>query len=383
MNFNIYNILIIAGVIQGFIFTIIFLYNRKYHSKSTFFLVTLIFCYTIGNLSYILPDIGAMTLESMYNYLYLPLAAIDSPLIYFYVAYFLYPSKKMKWTDKLLFVPFIISLSLTIYFRIQFVLGNLSIEPINVFFKNVIVLTEMFSVIFSISLLVVTIHKTIAYDKQHKAFDRKVIRNDIYWLKSTLIIILVFTLLWAYLTYRNLFVKSGEVVFYSLWLGMAALIYWLGHIGLYKYGVFVDRKRIRKYLETHKSLSKNIPIKPNNLSNYHKNEYLAALENLLTIEKVYLNPHLSLENVAENLKLSPSYLSRIINSELKTSFPDYLNTYRIKEAESYLKNPEFSKYTISAIGLEAGFNSKSTFYEVFKKATGKTPRAYKKEILST
>jgi len=54
----------------------------------------------------------------------------------------------------------------------------------------------------------------------------------------------------------------------------------------------------------------------------------------------------------------------------------------VNEAKSYLKNPEFSNYTITAIGLEAGFNSKSSFYEVFKKATGTTPFSYKKEGLS-
>ena len=67
---------------------------------------------------------------------------------------------------------------------------------------------------------------------------------------------------------------------------------------------------------------------------------------------------------------------------MNTSFPDYLNSYRIEEAKSYLKNPEFSKYTIVSIGLEAGFNSKSSFYSVFKKATGQTPATFKKGIRS-
>ena len=67
---------------------------------------------------------------------------------------------------------------------------------------------------------------------------------------------------------------------------------------------------------------------------------------------------------------------------MNTSFPDYLNSFRIEEAKSYLKNPEFSKYTIVSIGLEAGFNSKSSFYSVFKKTTGETPAAFKKGIRS-
>ena len=102
----------------------------------------------------------------------------------------------------------------------------------------------------------------------------------------------------------------------------------------------------------------------------------------MVYEKLYLDSNLSLEKVAENLQLSPSYLSRIINSELNTSFPDYLNSLRVNEAKKYLINPEFSNYTIVAIGLEAGFNSRSSFYNVFKKVTGKTPMAFQKENIS-
>lgn len=381
MTFNVWNILIITGIIQGFIFTAVVLFNKKYHSKSTYFLVALIFCYSFGNLIYILPDIGTMPLTTMYGYIYLPMAAIDAPIMYFYVIYFLYPSRKVIWIEKLLFAPFLISLFLTLYFRLQLILGNHTLDPLNTSYRSLILTTEMFSVIYSIALLLIVINKARVYEKQHTTFDRKVIRNDIKWLKTTLIIILIFTFLWAYLTVRNIYIKSGEVIFYSLWLGMAALIYWLGHIGIYKYGIFVERKGIRNYLDSLESYT-NGSGNPGNSNSKYNNDYLVALENLLMNEKIYLDSNLTLDNVAGRLKLSPSYLSRIIHSELNTSFPDYLNAYRIKEAEYYLRNPEFSNYTITAIGLEAGFNSKSSFYEVFKKVTGKTPLSYKKEILA-
>ncbi|UPT72306.1 MAG: helix-turn-helix domain-containing protein [Flavobacterium sp. JAD_PAG50586_2] len=66
-----------------------------------------------------------------------------------------------------------------------------------------------------------------------------------------------------------------------------------------------------------------------------------------------------------------------MNTELKTSFPDYINQLRIKEAQYYLKHPDFSNYTLVAIGLEAGFASKTTFNNTFKKVTGMTPSEYK------
>jgi AraC-like DNA-binding protein len=82
--------------------------------------------------------------------------------------------------------------------------------------------------------------------------------------------------------------------------------------------------------------------------------------------------------LSTELDLSRSHLSRIINSELKTTFSDYINLLRVNEAKKYLLQPDFSNYTLVAIGLEAGFNSKTTFNSAFKKFAGMTPSAFKK-----
>jgi len=49
-------------------------------------------------------------------------------------------------------------------------------------------------------------------------------------------------------------------------------------------------------------------------------------------------------------------------------------------AKELLIHEEYKNYTITSIGLESGFNSKSTFYATFKKHTGFTPAAYQKSF---
>ena len=77
--------------------------------------------------------------------------------------------------------------------------------------------------------------------------------------------------------------------------------------------------------------------------------------------------------------MGTSSLSKLINGNFEVNFSDYINQLRVEEARKALLNPEFNNYTIVAVGLECGFNSKSTFYTAFRKITGQTPSEFRKQ----
>lgn len=92
-----------------------------------------------------------------------------------------------------------------------------------------------------------------------------------------------------------------------------------------------------------------------------------------TEEKVYLNPNLTLSDLARKLKTNSSLLSAAINQNFEKNFNDFVNEYRVSEFNSLIKDSKYAHLTITAIAYDCGFNSKSTFNRAYKKITGVSP----------
>ena len=92
----------------------------------------------------------------------------------------------------------------------------------------------------------------------------------------------------------------------------------------------------------------------------------------------YLNPNLTIFDLADYTSISHRALSELINSTLNKNFYDFINDYRIRKAQQLLTDPASKHLTILGILYEVGFNSKSVFNNAFKKITGMTPSQFKK-----
>lgn len=111
-----------------------------------------------------------------------------------------------------------------------------------------------------------------------------------------------------------------------------------------------------------------------------KGNYLERIRQLLEEEKIYLRTELSLVELAEAAEMSPHQLSRLINEEFGRSFFELINFYRVEEVKQRLCDPRYNALSILGIAMESGFSSKSSFNAEFKKCTGLTPSAYKKQV---
>lgn len=103
------------------------------------------------------------------------------------------------------------------------------------------------------------------------------------------------------------------------------------------------------------------------------------LEHLMRNEKIYRDNDLTKDKVSELLGTNRTYLSRIINEQTQMSFTYYVNRFRIEEAVRQLSDPT-NDIPLKALASELGFNSLSTFYNLFQSSVGMTPAQYRSKV---
>jgi len=136
------------------------------------------------------------------------------------------------------------------------------------------------------------------------------------------------------------------------------------------YGLFNPEQLINYFKYQSSSLNDNL-----------KDKHFTDLLQLLDQKKLYLDPLLSLDKLARQLSISGKQLSQLINENAGNNFNDFINKYRIEEAQNLIKNGGEQQSNILEIAYQVGFNSKSTFNTAFKKFTNSTPSEYRRRLL--
>ena len=99
----------------------------------------------------------------------------------------------------------------------------------------------------------------------------------------------------------------------------------------------------------------------------------------MQVTKPYLENEFRMNDLANQLDISPHHLSQVINEKLNMKFSDFVNAYRVEEAKKLLSDPALKHKYIIDIAYTAGFNNKTTFNKTFKDQTGMSPTAFRKQ----
>ena len=101
-------------------------------------------------------------------------------------------------------------------------------------------------------------------------------------------------------------------------------------------------------------------------------QYARQVEEYLRTSEVYVNPNLSLKDVATATGISSKNLSKSINATLGKNFFDLVNGFRIEKSKALLMSKKEKGLTLETVAEMCGFNSRITFNNAFKKVIGVT-----------
>lgn len=103
----------------------------------------------------------------------------------------------------------------------------------------------------------------------------------------------------------------------------------------------------------------------------------AGIERLMVDDQPWREPDFDVGALARRLGTYPNAVSRALSRAGNVSFYDYVNRHRVREAERLLSDPKESRIKIEALGRQAGFRARSTFFKLFRQHTGQTPSEYR------
>ncbi|MCF6437193.1 helix-turn-helix domain-containing protein [Pseudoalteromonas sp. MMG022] len=99
-------------------------------------------------------------------------------------------------------------------------------------------------------------------------------------------------------------------------------------------------------------------------------------------EQLYLQPKLTIAELSEHTGLKVRDISWAVNKISNRNFSDYINSLRVRGVKEEIEKAPHSTMPLINIALDHGFNSKSTFFNSFKKEFELTPMQFKKQLMS-
>jgi AraC-like DNA-binding protein len=162
-----------------------------------------------------------------------------------------------------------------------------------------------------------------------------------------------------------------------LFLTLTFLIYWISYLAIAKPDLFFESTSTPII----SLLRKGPKYAHSSLKPEEANRIEEDLRQSMIKEKLFLDSELTIDTLASKLKTSRHHVSQVLNERLNKTYADYIADLRLDEARSRLSNPVNHRFTIAAIALDSGFNSVSSFNELFKKRYQITPSKFRDQQL--
>ena len=189
------------------------------------------------------------------------------------------------------------------------------------------------------------------------------------WLKVLLYILIgTFAINWGV----QLLTKFVEISYNQYWTSYFAFAVMVYILSIQGYNSAVKLPSQLKFEPQSEPEVKEVPSKDLSELAGWKKRLSAHMEK----EKPYLEPQLTLSDLAQRIGTNASVLSKVINTGFEQNFNDFINDFRVQAMKAKLQDGEGERLTLMSIALDCGFNSKATFNRAFRKFSGMSPREY-------
>lgn len=360
ITYNIISLIDILGFVQGIVLGILLIANYNKKEKSTFILGVFIICYALELLIAITEELNIIGIFPELYLLPFSFTWLLPALFYLYAHSVSILSKtpinyKILWPGIIVFI-----IDCVIFFQ--------SYET-----KQLIDESDWYNILNTVGFLysIIILVKLLKFLKNHS----KEIKNQYSSLEYKK---LRWIRLYAQITfiYSSCFILLSFFEFnYYLYLIFSIvnviLLYWISLRGILQQNVTplipISTNK------SHKEISKEAQEK----NDKDSKQLFAKLNNCIISENIFTIPDLTIMDIADRMNIHPKRISEIINANFNQNFNSYINNFRVEKAKSLLLSELSENFSIEGIGKEVGFQSKTTFYNAFKKITGTTPLGYK------
>ncbi len=306
------------------------------------------------------------------QYLFLDMLSI--PISSFYAIELLYPGKvNFRYVAKQLlpFFAFILLYIVSLFFGedVKYINIREIFEKPFTFGAAIRIGYALFSIVYAAAISVKILKKSKEIQSRiphHYSYTENI---DVSWLSNVVYALLFSLLAYLFLIASQIEKTIADLIYYAI-----SLLVWI-YVSkkVMKHEVYDELEFCENEISM-KATSKEV----NSVKPYHfvKEKLAKAIDE----KKLYLNPKLSITDLAKECQTNRTYISDYLNNELKINFFDFINRERIEKASIPLLLDKNSRMGIEEIAYSSGFGSVSTFRRAFEKLKGTSPLNFKKTI---
>ena len=231
--------------------------------------------------------------------------------------------------------------------------------------------------IYTIVIMIWFLGRLKEYQADIKNYYSNIEAIDLNWLKhfAYLYIAVHFTAITTHLLNNFGVIVNGETPFILIAIALLLSMFYMIYNGLRQFSManFSEPEVISEAPKKYATSS---------LTTADSVQLFDSIKELFEKDQVYHDPDLKVQDLAQKLGVTNHNISQSLNEAADMSFYNFVNEYRLKDFQQLLADPEKRKFTILALGMESGFNSKASINRIFKKQLGETPKEYQQRMLA-